>query len=160
MAGSPPAQLPEGGRRRHTNSKTVVDEPGVKRSWRTAKKCSCRASSTAVSRRPGIGSDAMPNDQHGELTIDVRQYGARGDGVRDDTDAIQQAFTAASQGHLGATVVLPPGAYKISGTLTLADATGLVVRGSGGRTRLEWAGDATAPLLQLASVQHSRFEDF
>ena len=101
----------------------------------------------------------MPNDQH-DLTIDVRQYGARGDGVHDDTDAIQQAFTAASQGHLGTTVVLPPGAYKISGTLTLADATGLVVRGSGGRTRLQWVGDATAPLLQLASVQHSRFEDF
>src|SRR5204862_4672044 len=102
----------------------------------------------------------MPNDEHGALTIDVRQYGARGDGVHDDTDAIQQAFTASSQGHLGTTVFLPPGAYKISRTLTLADATGLVVKGSGGRTRLQWAGNAMDPLLQLASLQHSRFEDF
>jgi Pectate lyase superfamily protein len=101
----------------------------------------------------------MPNDEHAP-TIDVRQYGARGDGVHDDTDAIQQAFAAASQNHLGATVLLPPGSYKISRTLTLSDVTGLVVKGSGGRTRLQWAGNATAPLLELGSLQHSRFEDF
>ena len=109
---------------------------------------------------PMLGSAAMPDDQHGDLTIDVRQYGARGDGVHDDTDAIQQAFTAASQGHVGTTVLLPPGTYKVSHTLTLADVTGLIVKGSGGRSKLQWAGNAMDPLLMLASVQHSRFEDF
>jgi len=107
---------------------------------------------------PMLRCGVMPDDQQG--AINVRQYGARGDGVRDDTTAIQQAFTAASQGHLGTTVLLPAGDYKISRTLLLSDATGLVVKGSGGRTRLLWAGNATDPLLQLASVQHSRFEDF
>jgi len=99
----------------------------------------------------------MPGD-HGE--IDVRQYGARGNAVHDDTDAIQQAFADASEDHVGSTVVLPPGTYKISRTLTLTDATGLVVKGAGGRTELRWAGNATDPMLQLASLQHSRFEDF
>src|SRR5256885_16882604 len=98
----------------------------------------------------------MPNDQHGDLTIDVRQYGARGDGVHDDTDAIQQAFTAASYGHLGTTVFLPPGAYKISRMLTLADATGLVVKGSGGGHRAPVAGDTTRPPLPLRSLAHTR----
>jgi len=92
--------------------------------------------------------------------IDVRQYGARGDGVHDDTDAIQQAFTAATRNRLGATVVMPSGTYRITGTLTLADVTGLIVQGRGGRTRLQWAGNETDPMLQLSSVQHSRFEDF
>jgi polygalacturonase len=50
---------------------------------------------------------------------DVRKYGARGDGVADDTAAIQKAIeAAAAQG--GGTVRLPPGRYR-SGTLRLRD---------------------------------------
>jgi pectate lyase-like protein len=103
----------------------------------------------------------MTDDKHEDgLMIDVRLYGARGDGASDDTAAIQAAFNAATKNRLGTTVIIPSGAYKITGTLTLADVTGLVVIGSGGRTRLRWAGNATDPLLQLSSVQNSRFEDF
>ena len=139
----PPDPLP-GPRRAHPAHERIhvlvakradVEQPGVSWSWADRQEMFVPPSSTAVSRMSGLGSDVMPNDPHGDLTIDVRQYGARGDGVHDDTDAIQQAFTAASYGHLGTTVFLPPGAYKISRMLTLADATGLVVKGSGGRTR-------------------------
>lgn len=46
----------------------------------------------------------------------VLTYGAVGDGVTDDTNAIRSAITAAG---IGGTVLLPRGTYRISGTLTL-----------------------------------------
>jgi len=53
----------------------------------------------------------------------ARDYGARGDGSTDDTDAINAAITAADTiagaQVLGSAVYLPPGRYVISETLTL-----------------------------------------
>jgi len=51
------------------------------------------------------------------LYFDVRNYGAKGDGVTDDTPAINLAIAAALAGK-GA-VYLPPGAYKISAALSV-----------------------------------------
>src|SRR2546422_1918031 len=103
----------------------------------------------------------MTDDKHEDgLMIDVRLYGARGDGASDDTAAIQAAFNTATKNRLGATVIIPSGAYKITGTLTLADVTGLVVIGSGGRPTLPWGGNAADPPAQLSSVPKSHFEDF
>jgi len=53
--------------------------------------------------------------------IDVRDYGAVGDGAANDTTAIQAAITAAglrnaALGIPGATVYLPPGIYRLEGT--------------------------------------------
>jgi hypothetical protein len=45
--------------------------------------------------------------------VSVRDFGARGDGVTDDTAAIQAAFTN------GGVVYFPPGTYKISSSLNL-----------------------------------------
>lgn len=53
----------------------------------------------------------------GELALDVRQYGAAGDGVTNDTRAIQQAIDEAGR-RGGATVSVPAGRYR-SGTLQL-----------------------------------------
>ena len=50
-------------------------------------------------------------------TYDVRQYGARGDGLAKDTAAIQRAIDAAAQAG-GGTVVVPAGRY-LSGTVRL-----------------------------------------
>jgi len=41
--------------------------------------------------------------------VDVREFGAAGDGVADDTTALQAALDAAAQ---GVTVLLPPGTYR------------------------------------------------
>lgn len=47
--------------------------------------------------------------------VDVRDYGARGDGVTDDTAAFDAADTAAQ----GRTLIVPAGSYLIAGNLTI-----------------------------------------
>jgi hypothetical protein len=68
----------------------------------------------------------------GGLYINVKDsaYGATGNGVSDDTAAIQAALTAASTN--GATVVFPPGTYLVSAALLCTCGTSLL--GTGGRS--------------------------
>ena len=73
---------------------------------------------------------------------------AVGDGVNDDTAAIQSAFTYIQNNHYGRrlTVYLPAGTYKITSTLTLGgDAphavSGVQVIGCGSDTTIVWAGE-------------------
>ncbi len=47
--------------------------------------------------------------------VDVRDFGARGDGVTDDTAAFDAADTAAQ----GRTITVPAGTYRIAGNLTI-----------------------------------------
>ncbi len=70
-------------------------------------------------------SDYTDNSQ--AVNVKGRLYGAVGDGVADDTAAIQAAINAADS-----VVYLPAGTYKVTSTLTLPYAeNGLVVRGAG-----------------------------
>lgn len=55
--------------------------------------------------------------------VNVLDYGAVGDGVTDDTTAIQAALTAAGEGR---EVFLPKGKYKVSSTLIIPKSTKLV----------------------------------
>jgi parallel beta-helix repeat protein len=64
-------------------------------------------------------------DTHTLGPVNVKSFGAVGDGVTDDTAAIQAAATAAASGEL----YLPPGNYRISGTITLPST--ITVRGHG-----------------------------
>ncbi|MGH9111105.1 MAG: glycosyl hydrolase family 28-related protein, partial [Acidimicrobiales bacterium] len=51
--------------------------------------------------------------------FDVRDYGAVGDGIADDTSAIQAAVSAAgSSSPRGGIVIAPPGTYAISSRIT------------------------------------------
>jgi len=49
--------------------------------------------------------------------VDVKKYGAKGDGVTDDTDAIQKAMDSAASGNGDHTVYFPTARYLISGAL-------------------------------------------
>jgi hypothetical protein len=60
--------------------------------------------------------------------VSVKDFGAVGDGVTDDTVAIQAALTA--MGGTGADVFLPRGTYKVSSALLVPTLTGLVSDGS------------------------------
>ncbi|MEK6532104.1 MAG: glycosyl hydrolase family 28-related protein [Deltaproteobacteria bacterium] len=57
------------------------------------------------------------NDGSHKAWVDVKEYGATGDGVTDDTTAIQNAINTLSAS--GGTVLFPLGTYLISSTLTV-----------------------------------------
>ena len=63
-------------------------------------------------------------------TVSVKDFGAVGDGVTDDTAAIQAAVNAAANIGLGTRVYLPSGQYKISSEITVTN-TKIVLYGDG-----------------------------
>lgn len=65
-----------------------------------------------------------------ELSISVKDFGAKGDGLTVDTVSIQAAINRVS--FLGGgEVYFPPGTYLIDQTLTLTNVTGVALRGAG-----------------------------
>lgn len=91
--------------------------------------------------------------------IDVKgHFGAAGDGVTDDTAAIQAAINAA-----GTVVYFPPGTYKISSVLTIAN-SGTTLRGSGkGTTTIRRADNMNAYMVSLTGktdcvIEHIKFD--
>jgi len=68
----------------------------------------------------------LDGNQYGLL---VTNFGAKGDGNTDDTDAFQAALDSANI--LGAKVFVPKGIYKITETLLLQDGVSLIGEGQG-----------------------------
>jgi hypothetical protein len=60
-------------------------------------------------------------------TISVKDYGAVGDGVADDTAAIQAAINSSSD----AILYVPKGTYKVTSTLTCQKPNKLIIQGAG-----------------------------
>lgn len=101
---------------------------------------------------------AEANTDPSVYSVDVKDYGAKGDGITDDSDAIKAAVTAAlsgrSNGVVRKEVFFPPGNYKITKKDTLmwsptsgnADQVfGLRFRGGGPRvTNINFATNFTA----------------
>lgn len=83
--------------------------------------------------------------------VSVLDYGAKGDGVTDDTDSILAGANAATS--LGARLVIPHGAYRISQAATLSGsvvfAGGLISVDSG--VTLTITGHISAPPVQIFS---------
>ncbi|HEV8353226.1 MAG TPA: right-handed parallel beta-helix repeat-containing protein [bacterium] len=67
----------------------------------------CLAAAIAVLTIPPITAAAAPG-----LTVSVASYGARGDGVTDDTGAFQRALDAAASAG-GGTVTIPAGTFRV-----------------------------------------------
>lgn len=72
-------------------------------------------------------------------TYNVREYGAKGDGVTDDTAAIQAAIDDAKQ-IAGSTVYMPAGIYKTTGTIKIYPHTRLIGGGYLGRSNVGYSG--------------------
>ena len=79
--------------------------------------------------------------------LDAREFGARGDGLADDLPALRSALSAAAR--TGATVFLPPGTYRVDGTLSLP--AGVTLRGAG-RENTILRGSGHRPGGPLAAV--------
>ncbi|MCQ6559136.1 glycosyl hydrolase family 28-related protein [Paenibacillus mendelii] len=87
-----------------------------------------------------IGNPSIPSNRSYADTItegsipvlNVKDYGAVGNGVNDDTSAIQQAINDALT--IKGTVFLPSGDYKVTSQLTVAGSGFITILGAGGST--------------------------
>jgi hypothetical protein len=83
--------------------------------------------------------------------VDVSAFGAKGDGVTDDTAAIQKAVDSAAAGG-GGVVTVPPGTYLVKG---IKLRTGVSLIGSGAATVLE-APPGTGSIIWFAAGKQTR----
>lgn len=83
--------------------------------------------------------------------INVKDFGAKGDGVTDDTAAINAAIVAAQKQGAGAVVSLPSGRYKTAlgkeKSIRITGADGLTFQGEGDTTIV--SGDLDEPVFRL-----------
>lgn len=102
--------------------------------------------SKSIGHRATGGVRRSVSDKIGEF-VSVKDFGAVGNGVADDTAAVQAAINASSKIHL------PPGNYKITSTLlyhTVGYSTALTIIGSGMYTSgFTFAFNTGQPLLRL-----------
>lgn len=108
------------------------------------------------SNASGVLPNAVGRTVHGKLQefISVKDFGAVGDGVADDTAAIQAAINAVKSNN-GGVVYVPAGTYKTSSTLVVDFP--LTIQGAGMATsgypsgptptRIKWAGGASDMLV-------------
>jgi len=86
---------------------------------------------------PFTGGIPYPVCEKLEQTVSVKDFGAVGDGVTDDTTAIQDAIDAFSA--TGATIFLPAGTYKVTSTLNIQSSYISLVGDGRGTTIIESA---------------------
>jgi hypothetical protein len=76
------------------------------------------------------------------------QYGAKGDGISDDTAALQAAL--ADQPRMNRVIWLPRGTYNISSTLTMTQGFGVTIIGENpSTTTIEWTGPVDGTMLDF-----------
>eukprot|EP01051_Picozoa_sp_SAG22_P003460 SAG22_NODE_169_length_16721_cov_6.494104_2_plen_197_part_00 len=100
----------------------------------------------------GGGGAAMPMGAAGGTAT-----AAVGDGVADDTAAIQACFDAVSNETDKVSVYLPTGTYKVTSTLRLFRGLGILIVGQGESSRIVWGGDAGGRILVSDGLSRSRF---
>lgn len=83
---------------------------------------------------------------------------AVGDGVADDTAAIQTALNSNGLGH---TIYFPPGTYRITNTLVMTRGNpgyAMTLIGHGRSSRLAWYGSAGRNIMHINGNPYSRYE--
>jgi hypothetical protein len=106
----------------------------------------------------GDGSDSIFNFNVNGV-LNVRAFGAKGDGVTDDTNAIQATYTAACSAATNnptqaPTVYLPAGRYLISFPIIMNCSAPINIRGDGEQTSTITSGQGLFPLLYIESPQN------
>lgn len=105
---------------------------------------------------------ARPIEDRFADILNVKDYGAVGDGAADDTAAIQSAINAV--GGQGGVVFIPPGDYRITSEITVAQ--GMMIVGPGTGHAATGAGaptlrvsDATTNIFNVTTAQGVVFRD-
>ena len=84
-----------------------------------------------IYNRPISAAEAI--ELYSSVTKNVRDFGARGDGIADDTLAFRAAVAAIPE--TGGTLYIPQGTYGLTGNINLK--SNIVVKGAGGLTILK-----------------------
>ena len=85
-------------------------------------------------------------------------YGAAGDGVTDDTAAIQNALKAVGTSGRSPVLYFPAGTYRITVTLNLAHAIDISLIGQDSSlTSIVWDGAASGTMFYVNGVAYSKF---
>jgi Pectate lyase superfamily protein len=85
-------------------------------------------------------------------------YGAVGDGIADDTGALQQAFSELGTPGHASVLYLPAGVYRITRTLSLAGKLHVSILGEHpASTRIRWNGPGGGDMVSINGVSHSRY---
>ena len=118
----------------------------------------------AAHRAPASTAPLLPvlNWQQRSDWINVKtgvQPAAVGDGVHDDTTAIQAALNRLDNNYVSRTktVYFPPGTYRITKTLTLTKNQGVLIVGQGQTTRIVWDGALNQTMYWSNGVTRSRY---
>src|SRR5437879_5691754 len=85
--------------------------------------------SMIASRVLGWWIDKVLYSSHGSQVVNVRDYGATGNGITDDAKAIQSAVAAVTG--TGGTVDFPPGTYRVGTAIAPANNVALIGSGVG-----------------------------
>ena len=89
----------------------------------------------------------------------VRDFGAKGTGAADDSDALQKAIDAAREEGEGAVVYLPGGQYKLTRALQVTGG-GYSISGTGFRSIINWGGPANGEMIRVDNPQGVSLEHF
>jgi hypothetical protein len=83
---------------------------------------------------------------------------AVGDGVADDTAALQAVLTEVQNRGGRTTVYFPPGTYKISSTLKATNINTTTILGCGSKTIISWAGPSGGAMFLPSATHHMLYE--
>jgi hypothetical protein len=104
-------------------------------------------------------SSAATNVIRPVINVKDSAYGATGDGVTDDTTAIQAALDAASTAN-GGTVYIPAGTYKCTASLYLIDTENVMIVGEGHWKSILKFVMADDACLELLGFSEMTLDDF
>ncbi|OLO27343.1 hypothetical protein BTA37_25220 [Priestia megaterium] len=80
-----------------------------------------------------------------EAAINVKNFGAKGDGVTDDTEAIQNAIDSVNQ-KVGGTIYFPTGTYTISASIEIKNKNKIKINGDGYSSIIQARGTQNNPI--------------
>jgi hypothetical protein len=85
-------------------------------------------------------------------------YPVKGDGISDDTQALQKALDELGDGHHSPVLFIPNGTYRITTTLTMKSRRGIAIVGEDPEgTIIKWDGPAGMKMFVLNGVAYSEY---